>query len=1340
MHSRIRAYGVTLAALLALAVALPAGLAARPKPGVTPAGGFRLFARSLGAATVNRIYCGLLSTGKVCADSTNSSTIPGGFWPKGTGNQYVFNSGMQFGGQIAPAAANPVSFPWVGDTTGAFFFDARGDLSHGQEVQPIYNYASPADQASWPAAANVPQGDAAAGNFFPLLQGQPQASQGDIWFMTWDGDPAFNAGRKHPLGVVVETRMMGWNYPAGNNDILYLIYTFYNVSSTCAADYQNIRPAMKAILLQQAAVFQAKNNAAFGVTIPACGYDIDNFYANFAADMDVTPDAGHNYASVNLPYKMGYIYSSYFSQNSSATGYPADITGPPFMGGYGFVGVKYLASPDSGNGTPGHAFGPTGLTLFSDTENGGVFGDPGNAIQLYRYMSGTVTPALGDGQCNHNPTTSHICHVEVSLPNDMRFFEASGPFNLPAGAQGSVVVAYIFASPVKFGPCQTASPGAGIGPCGNLNPGDPEKLSNLDSLQNGTVNTVDHLTGFVSYSRGAEATPQQGNFNVVGGSLLGKANIAQLVFNNKFLLPFAPNAPDFFLVPGDNQVAIMWRPSTTEALGDLFYSVASSPVTKDSLGNPTSIPNPLYDPQYRFKDVEGYRVYRGRNQGDLHLLAQFDYAGTAIVDYNGVINPIPVCAPELAIDSAGIGADSTCNGRFTKFVPGTAQTSGDSIPLVGPIVQIVLHSGRVALANGTALVVTADTAVTGAASGKFPALADNGVPFTYVDHSALNNLRYFYAVTAFDLNSIQSGPSSLESPRVPKAVIPVHPASNWDNTGSLTISVIGRGKSVTGQFAAPTIDPANGTFSGPAQPATGTSLAFVGALVKQVVTQSGSMSYTLDSMHLGSSYFGGAGGASTPNTYFLSISSAAGTVHSALSVTQDQADAEQDISGNIDGGPIDPTMAAKYGGNSSYHLAAAYALKFPGAYFTGLYGRGCVNSAAGFTTSKCAYNGARWFDGPSPTKNETYPHPNRGNQVVGTASWPLTTASNGGSLTGVTTIYEPEAYSTVPSHYRDIQGAITGAATAADYNVYWGTTAGTIDSVVDITHNVIVPFDTTVKNGYTWGILDAASSGAAGSIDNRPGVATLGDFGCVAGIRGQVNGEINCTAAGNFELVNSVTPGPVALMTGDNTGTQAGIVGTVRTSAPLPDNGFLMYMPGHIYTFALAGGVAPSKPAVWTLRTYVGAISGGGGAVGAAGDLGTYTFTPQPSPLTAVGTSVSAAYTVVNKIAATTSASLDAIHTVPDPYYVTNGYEVSPTSKTIKFVNLPKQCTVRIYSTSGVLVRILDHNATGYGGSEDWDVRNRNNQVVASGVYFYSVESATGPRVVKRLTIVNFSQ
>ena len=94
---------------------------------------------------------------------------------------------------------------------------------------------------------------------------------------------------------------------------------------------------------------------------------------------------------------------------------------------------------------------------------------------------------------------------------------------------------------------------------------------------------------------------------------------------------------------------------------------------------------------------------------------------------------------------------------------------------------------------------------------------------------------------------------------------------------------------------------------------------------------------------------------------------------------------------------------------------------------------------------------------------------------------------------------------------------------------------------------------------------------------------------------------------------------------------------------------------------------------------------------------------------------------------------------MPDPYYITNGYERSTTGKVIKFVNLPDKAIIRIYSTSGVLVRVLEHTSNTFDGSMDWDVRNRNNQIVASGVYFYAIE-ANNARRVGRMTIVNFAQ
>jgi hypothetical protein len=163
------------------------------------------------------------------------------------------------------------------------------------------------------------------------------------------------------------------------------------------------------------------------------------------------------------------------------------------------------------------------------------------------------------------------------------------------------------------------------------------------------------------------------------------------------------------------------------------------------------------------------------------------------------------------------------------------------------------------------------------------------------------------------------------------------------------------------------------------------------------------------------------------------------------------------------------------------------------------------------------------------------------------------------------------------------------------------------------------------------------------------------------------------------------------------------------------------------------------------MRTYSGAITGGKGP--GSGDTGQpYRFTPAVNPFTAVGATVKVEFGVTNRVAAATSNDLSRVHTVPDPYYVKSAYEASTEQKVLKFVGLPQKAIIRIYSVSGVLVRMLEHDGSRYSsssrsqGSEfDWDLRNRNNQVVASGVYFYHVE-AGGARRVGRFTVVNFAQ
>ena len=274
MHCFVRLRNTLLLVLLALCALADMADAAKPKPGVPRNRGFRLFAGVRGVMEVNRVQCGVNSAkGEVCVDVTGSSVLGGGFWPRGTPDQYVFNSGLQVAGIIDPAAG----FDWAGDTTGAFFFDPKGSTEHGEGLQPVYNttdaedlefISDPTTTDPVALAARVPVGDASEALYNPLLRGRAAASQGDFWFLSWEGNPSLNTARVHPLGVLVETRGMGWNFPSGNEDIIYLVYTFYNVTSLDPAAYAGVRPGMRDLLVQQAEVFQQRNEAAFGVTSP----------------------------------------------------------------------------------------------------------------------------------------------------------------------------------------------------------------------------------------------------------------------------------------------------------------------------------------------------------------------------------------------------------------------------------------------------------------------------------------------------------------------------------------------------------------------------------------------------------------------------------------------------------------------------------------------------------------------------------------------------------------------------------------------------------------------------------------------------------------------------------------------------------------------------------------------------------------------------------------------------------------------------------------------------------------------------------------------------------------
>ena len=188
----------------------------------------------------------------------------------------------------------------------------------------------------------------------------------------------------------------------------------------------------------------------------------------------------------------------------------------------------------------------------------------------------------------------------------MRFFQSSGPLQLGPGQFGSIVVAYIFAAPVAVGRLHRS----GHLRCSlRVIPGFSAMPTQLATAG---ANQVDSVAGFIGFEdANGDGEVQQEEIATVPGSLLDKAKVAQLIFNNRFLSPGAPEVPDFFLIPGNNQVTVVWAPSPSETVPDPYFAVASSPtIVPEEGGDP--VENPLYDPNYRDLDVEGYRVYRGR--------------------------------------------------------------------------------------------------------------------------------------------------------------------------------------------------------------------------------------------------------------------------------------------------------------------------------------------------------------------------------------------------------------------------------------------------------------------------------------------------------------------------------------------------------------------------------------------------------------------------------------------------------------------------------------------------------------------------------------------------------
>ena len=101
------------------------------------------------------------------------------------------------------------------------------------------------------------------------------------------------------------------------------------------------------------------------------------------------------------------------------------------------------------------------------------------------------------------------------------------------------------------------------------------------------------------------------------------------------------------------------------------------------------------------------------------------------------------------------------------------------------------------------------------------------------------------------------------------------------------------------------------------------------------------------------------------------------------------------------------------------------------------------------------------------------------------------------------------------------------------------------------------------------------------------------------------------------------------------------------------------------------------------------------------------------------------------------------VKVVPNPYVATNAMEPAVSNiylnqrRRIMFTNVPAACTIKIFTTSGVLVDELNVNNPSDEGIVHWDLLSKEGLEVAGGMYFYHIKAkATSDEKIGKFAII----
>lgn len=96
--------------------------------------------------------------------------------------------------------------------------------------------------------------------------------------------------------------------------------------------------------------------------------------------------------------------------------------------------------------------------------------------------------------------------------------------------------------------------------------------------------------------------------------------------------------------------------------------------------------------------------------------------------------------------------------------------------------------------------------------------------------------------------------------------------------------------------------------------------------------------------------------------------------------------------------------------------------------------------------------------------------------------------------------------------------------------------------------------------------------------------------------------------------------------------------------------------------------------------------------------------------------------------------SLADIRIVPNPFYIKARPIQFDVTDRIMFYNIPGQCTIKIYTERGDLIKSIEH--TDGSGDEPWNAVTDSRQVVVSGVYIAHIVTPAGESINKKFIII----